>query len=287
VGTLTRVLSGPHAELRRSAALALGQCRHELALPALLTAFDLEREHLTRGVLLLAIGAHQEPEARKFLCAELRGGPKALRAWAALGLGLALRNADDAVARTCLRAAQAAEKNDSAAGAYLLALGLARDTEALPILQAAMRADGEASMRLIAADALALIASDVARAILREQVRLDACYSTRAAMAELLCGIGDEDDIAAVRARLQFAAHDQEKAAFALALGARFSPDSAARLREVARDAKQSTALRAAAVHALGRMLDDRVAHRLAALTRCSNWRLRPQWLDVLVQSTL
>ena len=80
---------------------------------------------------------------------------------------------------------------------------------------------------------------------------------------------------------------DVEGVARAFALGVRFSPSTFVALHGIVRDAHQDPRLRAAAVHALGRMLDEDAAYRLAELTRASNWRLRPEWLDTLVQSTL
>lgn len=287
VATLTRALSGRHRDLRRSAALALGQSAHPLALPALQTAHDLEREHLTRGVILLAIGGHPQRESRTFLMRLLERGAKAQRPWAALGLGLWLRHGGDAEARAALRTAMAREKNDSARPAYALACGLARDTDAVAILEQAMRAEGEAPMRLAAGDALALIGDDAARAVLRAHVQSDPCPTTRAAFAELLVGIGTSADVDAVLEALVLAENDAERAKLLFALGVRFLPKSFARLRQVATDGRADPRLRAAAVHSLGRMLDADSAHRFAELSRHSNWQMLPEWLDWLVQSTL
>jgi hypothetical protein len=47
---LQTLLSGPRLDLRRSAALALGESKHALALPPLMTAFETESETLTKGL---------------------------------------------------------------------------------------------------------------------------------------------------------------------------------------------------------------------------------------------
>ncbi|MEZ5966850.1 MAG: HEAT repeat domain-containing protein [Planctomycetota bacterium] len=287
VATLTHALSGRNRSLRRSAALGLGRSAHDLALPALKTAYDLEREHLSRGVVLLAIGAHREPDARRFLVQELRRGPKSLRSWAALGLGLHLRQGTDEDAAAELRAALGRERNDSATPAYMLGMGLARDALAVPALAEALSTEREASMRIAAGDALALIGDDEARATLRAHVKADPCPTTRATLAELLVGIGTDADVEAVVKSLRVAETDAERALLTYALGARFTPRSFAVLRDRASDARTDPRLRAAAVQALGRMLDESPAYRFAELTRGSNWQLLPEWLDWLVQSTL
>src|SRR5213075_2801225 len=61
MGPLMRELSGRNLAARRSAALALARVGSDLATPGLMTAFELEKEQLTRGFLLLAIGQRGEP----------------------------------------------------------------------------------------------------------------------------------------------------------------------------------------------------------------------------------
>jgi len=287
VATLTGALSGPNRLLRRSAAFGLGRSKHQLALPALKTAYDLENEQLTRAVILLAIGTHREPEARDFLQEELRQSAKALRAWAALGLGLWLRSNDDERARAELRAAVRRERNDSAAPAYLLAMGLARDAGAVPLLAEAMREEREAMMRLAAGDALAMIADDAARTVLRGQIEVDPCATTRVALTELLVGVGTDVDVDAVIARIHRVSSEVERAQLIAALGARLAPASFALLRRLVHDPDTTPRVRAAAVHAVGRMLDAGEAYRFAELSRGSNWQLLPDWLEWLAGSSL
>ncbi|MHC5072283.1 MAG: HEAT repeat domain-containing protein, partial [Planctomycetota bacterium] len=132
---LARATRGTKLEARRSAALALGTIRHPGAMAEMFAAHQQEHEHLTRAFLLISIGRQGGAKARRFLVNSIRTGPKTLRPWAALGLGLAARQQAtdvDADLVDALRAAYRAEKSHHARGAYLIALGLARDVGSLP-----------------------------------------------------------------------------------------------------------------------------------------------------------
>src|SRR5690606_10337456 len=121
---ILEALAGRELSLRRSAALALGRSGEPLALPSLMTAFEIENERFTQALTLLAIGEHEAVDARDFLIEQMREGKKPLRAWAALALGIWARDRDDAAARAAIRAGWRAERNQDQADAYLLAMGL-------------------------------------------------------------------------------------------------------------------------------------------------------------------
>ena len=88
LAALLRAAGSRHVEVRRSAALTLGELDHEGALAPLLTAFELEREPLARGFLLTAIASQGGTKARDFLVRTLERGPSGTRPWCALALGL-------------------------------------------------------------------------------------------------------------------------------------------------------------------------------------------------------
>lgn len=54
----------------------------------LMSAFEVEREHLTRGLALISIGRYGGDEARAFLLDVLRTGKRSSRPWSALALGV-------------------------------------------------------------------------------------------------------------------------------------------------------------------------------------------------------
>jgi hypothetical protein len=282
VAALTTALSGPNRELRRSAAAGLARSPHALALPALLTAYDLEREHLTRAVLLLAIGRRNEAAARRFLLDELRGAPKALRSFAALGLALHVRDRADADAKAELRAAFAAEHNHSARGAWLLALGLARAEGALDLLGASLTG-GTPEMRMVAAEALALTGTPAAAQRLRLRLGVEPCPAVLSAVAAALCTIGAEGDAAAVAALLRSEARFEAAIGLADALGRRPSALAAGALRELAADGTRPALVRAAAVAALGQIVREPPPERLLDLVRGANWRALPPWVEQLL----
>lgn len=288
VAALTRAASGPIRELRRSAAAGLGRSAHALALPALQTAYDLEREQLTRANLLLAIGRHAEPAARAFLLAELGTTQKALRCFAALALAHTLRpQAEDAdAARAALRAAFAAERNHSAHGAYLIALGLARDRGALDLL-AEQLAHGVPAVRMAAAEGLALLGGDAAAERLQRRLRQEECPIVRCTIADGLGAIGIESDLAEIVRVLGAEQHVEAASALALALGRRYSAVGLEALQALAFDDAREVAVRAAAVVGLGTMLREPPSRRLVELVRDANWRALPPWLSELLASAL
>ena len=63
LASLLHAAGSRHVDVRRSSALTLGEVRHEGVLAPLQTAFEMEREPLTRGFLLLAIARQGGPQA--------------------------------------------------------------------------------------------------------------------------------------------------------------------------------------------------------------------------------
>ncbi len=288
VAALTRNASGENRELRRSAAAALGRSPHALALPALQTAYDLEREQTTRAALLLALGARPEPSARAFLLMELRTGPKALRCFAALALARAARaHADDAAGvRAALREGFEAERNHSAHGAWLIAFGLGRDVDALELLDEQL-VHGTPSIRMAAAEGLALLGGDRAAHRLQRRLAGEPCPIVRAALADGLCAIGIDSDLAQVGELLRAETHVEAAAAIALAMGRRPSTIGLAALEAMAFDAVRPAAVRAAALTGLARMLRQPPSRCLVELVTNTNWRAMPPWLGYLLATAL
>jgi HEAT repeat protein len=276
VAQLTDALSSASVDVRRSAALALGRSRHALALPALMTAFELEHELLTRAFLLLAMGDHGGAAAGPFLLEQMNEGKKPLRAWAALGLGLWGRSRDDAATRAAVRNAARGENNHDQDGAWLLALGLLRDRDSLATFTNALSVR-DSRTRAAAADALALSGDAGAPAILRTALRNDSCPYVRSALVAALgaCGGAADVDQLAESARNDAVPDVRTEAAFAL--GAMGSEPALEALLALARSADAAT--RVGALRGLGRIARTVEVPAAAVRTRQANFTLFPDWL--------
>lgn len=285
---ILEALAGREVSLRRSAALALGRTDDTLALPSLMTAFELENEQFTRALVLLAIGEHDATDARDFLIEQLREGPKMLRAWAALGLGIWARDRDDTVARVAIRDGWRRERNQDHADAYLLAMGLAEDPDAVDILVEVVRDDGSSMARSIAAEALALCGTDKVKGVLREQLSSDSCPYARSVAAEALGAWRDPADAGRLVAALGDADTPDERIRLANALGRLGGEHAHAAVIEVLDEGQLTARERAAAILALGQILDPRGLERhLPELARTSNYTVFPTWLRAALATAL
>lgn len=266
-------LSGRSIDVRRSCANALAATRHALALPPLLTAFELEKELYTRALLLVAIGHHGGARGVPFLREQLRSGPKALRGWAALALGLQGR-ADVDTAAALERFVADCSDQDSL-GAALLALGLGRTPNALAMLSARLR-DPANDIRGAAVDALCLLGDPNAElpAVLAD----DSCPWVRSLAAEAI-GRLPQADLAALRLAVRGDPDAGVQAAAAAGLGRH---GRAVELLALARDDRHDLTRRLAALRGLwhGTAADGRLT-RMAAF---ANFTLYPDWLAWALQ---
>ncbi len=272
-------LNGRELSLRRSAALTLGRTKSPLALPSLMTAFEMENEHFTRALILISIGEHGGADARTFLLEQMVKGPKSLRAFAAIGSGLCARDARDAVVCAAIRDAWKRENNHDHADAYLLAMGLARDADAVPLLMEVVHQSGSSLSRSIAAQALALAGGPAVRDTLRQQLAADSCPYARSIAAEVLGAIGDASDAERIVAALGNLRSPDERVRLANALGRLGGPPAyAALVRSL--DGDELTAReRAALLQALGQVLDPHPERCLSSLARAANYTVFPTWL--------
>ncbi len=276
VQDLTKALATRALDVRRSAALALGRSRHPLALPALMTAFELERELLARAFLLVAIGEHGGPAAGPFLSEQVEFGRRPLRAWAALGLGLWGRERDDAAARALVRQMAGKESNRDLAGAWLLAMGLLRDRDALPVLAQAMREESSTT-RSAALQALGLLGQAGANELVRAALAADDCTFVRGTAAEVLGAVAREaEDLRALELAARTDLNPAVRGSAAAAIGLVGSWEAHARL--LALCTADDPPLRAGALRGLG-LLSRRHEPVAPQLTRMANYTLFPDWL--------
>ena len=281
-GTLSR-----DVEVRRSSAATLGRVRHDGALAPLMTAFEVEREPLTRGFLLIAIGRQGGDSARAFLIDTLKTGPRTLKPWCALALGISASEHEDAQARAALRDAYAKERNSDAQGAYLLAMGIARDQDAYEILSHELRHTGNETLRAMAALGLGLSGHEGAASALREALTLESSPATQTTILQgLACVRAPEDG-----ARLVDAVRDvrmpEEQVQLAAALAFHGSLATATPLADVASDESAAPIAKAAALQALGMLLDDQTPFRFATLSGDANYSTFLEWVNAPLQSTL
>lgn len=284
-------LSGSRLDLRRSAALALGEFRHPLALPALMTAFELEAEPLTRGFVLISIGKQGGEKARNFLTNVLEKGEGGLRRWAALGLGIDARAGSNAESSErigqVIRAAQRRERNRESMGAYWLALGLARDVHSLDVLRSALEGASDARERMYAASALALIGGEEAARLLRERLTAERAPMARVAAANALGVLGAPEDVPAIVDVLHQLTQPSLQGLAAAAVADSATPAALIALTELARAETGSGVRRAAAIEGLGMILSPYSPLSLADVSCEANYTVFNEWLSAVFQTTL
>ncbi len=281
---LQRYLNGRSLELRRSAAASLGALEQELVLPQLMTAYELEVEPVTRGLMLLSIARRGGPTARDFLLHELRRGKdREMRPWTMLALGVLARDADDAEVREALRSAALPRAVRSARS---LALGLARDAESIPQLAEEVADASQPWDRARAAYALALIGGEDARTALRGVVWRERSTFVRALEAFALGTFGNAEDAPFI---VQAARETSDADMVApCAVGVRYHGTQQVfdLTRSHASDPTVAALGRATLVEALGLLLDDARPMGTAALYRRANFGLLPAWANAAYKST-
>ncbi len=284
---LQDLLVGRNLELRRSAALALGRSPQALALPALMTAYELEGEPLARGFLLLSIGMHGGPAARDLLLEALAQGPIAVEPWAALALGIQARTSGDTAIRKGLRAALPQARNEDSRPALLLALGLARDPAVEPVARATLEGSPSPRDRGYAATALALLGGSGNRDHLRARLPAERSNFVRATIAQALSTLGNADDAPGIFEALTGLSDPGLKAVTAASLGLLGAPAALPELDELAREATVSALVRATALDGLGLLLERGEPLVLPEASQGANYAVYEDWAFDLFQLAL
>ena len=281
---LLDAVGGRSLEQRRAAALTLGSV--EGAREPLMTAFELEKEPLARGFLLTSIGRQGGEQARDFIAHQLEHGPRAVRPWAALALGILADEDEDDEARRILREAYGDEKNRASRGAYLLALGIARDDQAEELLVEALDA-GDASTRSYAAQALGRVGGPVSHEALRRALLTEVTPITRSAMAQALAQRGDDVDAGILLEELTRASDPIVRMQLAVAVGSHGSPAAVEGLLERLEQRRLTGEARAAAISGLAIALSGRERLTLADASADSNHTVFPGWFVEVLQQPL
>jgi hypothetical protein len=282
---LSSLLAHRDADLRRSAALALGAARDPRATDALLAAVTEERNLAARGFLVLSLGKLATQGAVERLLIERQRASSLDRAWAWLALGLSAR-AGDKRARAALELSADARLQAGERAAALVAIGLARQTAAFEFSARASTSTPEPIEAPYAADGLALTATAAAREALVAGLER-AGENSRARYAEGLARMRHAADSPALVAAWQRTATAGARREVGLALGRHGSRETIAALLAVAGDPKSPVADRATALESASMALSRKPLDRLRALTADANVLALEPWILELANSGL
>ncbi len=280
---LVRALDDSNLEIRRAAALALGGLHDEHILQRLMTSFEVEAEPMTRGFLLISIGAQETLQARDMLMRTLKRGDKPMRPWAALALGVYSRRTGDVEAMKAIRKALRADANHDQHGAYVIASGIALDVSAVPTMREMLIDSPDPRMRMFAASGLGLVDDAESRKILLSQLEDEPWSFARAAIAQSLGHIGHDDDGEIVVATLRDIRDPQLQSYVASAVGFHGSQGALEGLIRLLDEDDIAGEARAAAVDAIGLLLDGQPGMLMSDIASASNFRTFPHWMTELM----
>jgi HEAT repeat protein len=286
LGVLQHLASGSRLELRRAAALALGEFDHPLVVAGLMTAHDLEKEPVASSFQLVSLGRRGGEKAREHLVAVLRGKDAIERPWAALALGMLARRDGDAAAAKALLEALPSVKNADDRPAYWLALGLSRAPQALDVLRKALGEAADPRARMYAAQALALLGGDAVREALLAQLESERSPLVRSQLALALGVLGQADDLDEIVATLDAVREPALQGQVAAAIAFHGSSAALAKLGSLLASENLDPAARAAAMDGLGMMLTRGPALALNDSSRSANYPLFPNWLREVYATT-
>jgi HEAT repeat protein len=265
----------------------MGEIGSPLALPALMTAQDLEREPLTRGFLLVSIGRQGGPAARDFLLEVLTEGDRFEQPWAALGLGLWSRDEADPAVLAALRRTAGSIRDRSSVGATWLALGLARDAGSTEALSAALAGGDDPRTRSYAAYSLAMIGTPDAHAKLIESLAGESSSMARAAIGLSLGIVGNPEDAGRLIDLVRTTRVPELQGQAATAVAFHGSIEGFHGLGRLSSTSNTTDLARSAAIDGLGMQLSATPVLSMAELSRSANFTLFGDWLADALQTTL
>ena len=288
VPDLLVMASHPRAELRRSAALALGRIDDAGAIPALVRMAENDNDEVARGYALASLGRHGDKGPKGVLEKALADGPKRLRPWASLGLGMRAWFSNRAVGSTApLLAALEHESNISTRGAHAIALGLTREPLAANPLASLLDGSSDTDTRQLASLGLALVGVTPARERLVAHVVEDASPEVSLA-AELGLGyLSDPKDVALLVRELDRSQNLFEARTRAVGLSRSQSPEVLKALEAALEDPKISRAAYEGILIALGLRLGGDPGLNLTLAQSGSNPDMWDEWQTVVAYSVL
>ena len=197
------------------------------------------------------------------------------------------------MARDAIRGGLARERNRDTRGAFLIALGIAADPRAESGLKYELAHSGDARTRSLAAVALALAMDDAARLDLRRALADERSPEGRIAMAQALAHLGESsgpdrgEDADLLYAVLADTGNPQLQAGIAAALAAQGSLAGLDHLAAALEGDDVGATPRAAALQAVGALLDEEPPFALAALSQHANFAAFPDWIHGPLTSSL
>jgi len=224
---------------------------------------------------------------RDALIRDLERGPRSLRPWCGLALGLLARRLDDQPARDALRKAFASESNLDSAGAFLIASGLAGDPLAIPAQEEVLCESSSALARLNAAQALGLTRDPLGAEALRRALPGERTPLVRIAIVSSLAYAGDEADVPLLLEFLGELRHAGYQPHVACAVGTHGTVAMARGVIDALEETDLATTPHAAAVQGLGILLMDGDPFTVIEACQNTNFTIFPYWLYEPLLTTL
>jgi len=217
----------------------------------------------------------------------IRGNETGMRKWAALGLGLAVRQGGDEVVPIAIREALGREKNREAAPAYWIALGLARDEGARTTIREGLWRASDPRTRMYAATAMAMIGGELSARALRERLPEETSSLARVAIAQSLGYLGFPEDSGVLEGVLTSLREPGLQGLAATAISFHGGVEDFHALNKAARAEEGSPVQRAAAIEGLGMLLGGSPPLVLGEASRQSNYTVFNDWVKEMLQTTL
>ncbi|MEQ8762417.1 MAG: HEAT repeat domain-containing protein [Planctomycetota bacterium] len=282
VGILARGLEDRDIEVRRAAALALGEILGPDDVEAqrrlkILSRSDADPQ--VKSFALIALGKSRGGDSvRSFLESSLKErGQANVRAYAALALGLF----GDPASSKLLLATLQKEKDSSLRGALSIALGLLGDSAAIPTLLELSK-DGDPAVRGNALLAIGLIGDASVLPKIQPMLTPDLQSEILNHLTLALGLLGDRASLDKLLILMQKSASETAKAAVGFAVGRLGDAPLVKPLVSLAAPGNNDTT-RAAAINSLGNLLEARDIPLVSDLSAGINYRTRTLFLANLL----
>lgn len=283
VRAMQKALGDRETDVRRAAAVALGDMTHALVAPHLMTAHEMERDGLARGFLLVSIARRGGDRATTYLPATLEDREEGLRPWSALALGVLVREHGTTAV---LPGLQALRLRSQDTGAVWLARAIAGDATAAEPCSDAL-SDPSPRVRAHAAAALGILGGDGSLDALRRRAADESEDLPSVVIAHAIALRGRPEDSAALLAQARKFRPDWLRTELSMALGVHRTRRTLEGLLDTLASPRSSAVQLAVAAEAVGLALDAVPEPSLPTLGRHTNFATMPQWLLDALRSTL
>jgi HEAT repeat protein len=289
VKALLKAIGDRDKQVRRSAVLALGECapaEHESTLKALTYLARDDRDRATRNFAMVTMGHVGGPTAVSMLARWFSTGDRDERAYAALGLGILGRDANEEARASIgrlLRPEFLRRADPDLRGALAVAMGLLGDPKGADPLRRILSEKGQPDLRAHCAVALGLLKDRLSAEVLRAAAS-DATRPNLQREAAIALGLlGDATAAPLLAGVMRDSGTEYVRAGAALALGRIGGPVAAEALQELLLDDDASGLSRGQAAVGLGLVLDPHVPPALSRVSRGLNYRMSvPVVIEVL-----